>query len=107
MKLFINKLTMASVMLPILGSCTGILATKEWKIKKVTTAYVEQGLKDDEHMRWGSIVRKLHREVNGKACTYAEVKYTVVSNNGNAYKTLYLLLSENCDSVYSASDKKL
>ena len=51
MKLFINKLTMASVMLPILGSCTGILATKEWKIKKVTTAYVEQGLKDDEHMR--------------------------------------------------------
>ncbi|WP_434502329.1 hypothetical protein [Prevotella sp.] len=107
MKLFIKKLTMASVMLPILGSCTGLLGTQEWKIKKVATAYVEQGLKDDEHMRWGSIIRKLHREVNGKACTYAEVKYTIVSDNGNTYKTLYLLLSENCDSVYSASNKKL
>ena len=89
-----------------LSSCTGVPGTQDWKIKKAATAYIEQGLKDGERMCWGSILRRLNRKVKGKTYTYAEVKYIVVSDNRNTYKMLYLLLSENCDSLYSASDKK-
>lgn len=97
---------MASLMMLVLGSCDGVPGTQEWKVKKAATAYIEQGLKDGEHMHWGGNPWRLHLEVNGKTCTYAEVKYTVSSNGDDAPKTLYLLLSENCDSLYAATDKK-
>ncbi len=90
----------------ILSSCTSVPGTQDWRIKLAATAYIRQGLKEDERIRWGSILRKEHMEVEGKMCTYAEIKYIVVSSSGKEYKTLNLLLSENCDAVYSASDEK-
>lgn len=91
----------------LLSSCTSVPGTQAWKIKIATTAYVKQGLKEDERMRWGSILRKEHIEIDGKMCTYAEITYIVVSSSGKAYRMLNLLLSENCDTVYSVLDEKL
>lgn len=54
-----------------------------------------------------SILRKKHMEIDGKMCTYAEIKYIVVSSSGKVYRTLNLLLSEKCDTVYSVLDEKL
>lgn len=46
-------------------------------------------------------------EIDGKMCTYAEIKYIVVSSSGKVYSTLNLLLFENCDTAYSVLDEKL
>ena len=105
MKHLVKTLIGASTMVLVFGSWSTIPGTQKWKIKKAATAYIELGLKDGESIRWGSIRRKLHREVKGNTYTYAEVKYTIVSENGNTYKTLYLLLSENCDSLCSVSEE--
>ena len=105
MKHFIRTLTIASAIILVLSSCTDVPGTQAWKIKKAATVYIKQELKDGEDMHWGNIQQKNHRKIKGKVCTYVEVKYTVASDKGNTYKTLYLLLSENCDSIYSASDK--
>jgi hypothetical protein len=78
--------------------------TQTWRIKKAATAYIEQDLKNGERICWGKIQRKVFKIVNNKTCTYAEVKYAIASGDGNKYKTLYLLLSEDCDSLYSVSE---
>ena len=106
MKHLARTFVIASLMMLVSGSCNGVPGTQEWKVRKVATAYIEQGLKDSERMHWGGNQWRIHLNVNGKSCTYAEVKYTVSSNEGDVPKTLYLLMSENCDSLYAATDKK-
>lgn len=105
MKHLMKTLIGTSAMMLVFGSCSSIPGSQEWKIKKTATAYIEQGLKGGENMRWGSIRRKLRWEIKDKTCIYAEVKYTITSDSGNTYKTLYLLLSKDCDSLYYASDE--
>lgn len=105
MKHLMKTLIGTSAMMLVFGSCSSIPGAQEWKIKKTATAYIEQGLKGGETIRWGSIRRKLRWEIKDKKCIYAEVKYTVTSDSGNTYKTLYLLLSKDCDSLYYASDE--
>ena len=73
MKHLVKTLIGASTMVLVFGSCSNIPGTQKWKIKKAATAYIELGLKDGESIRWGSIRRKLHREVKGNTYTYAEV----------------------------------
>ena len=97
---------MASLMMLVLGSCDGVPGTQEWKVRKAATAYIEQGLKDGERMHWGGNQWRLHLKVNGNTCTYTKVRYTVSSNGSVVTKTLYLLLSENCDTLYAATDEK-
>lgn len=108
MNYFFRTLSKASIiMMLLLSSCVSVPGTQDWKIKKAAMAYVRQGLKEDERMRWGSILRKRHMAIDGKMCTYAEIKYIVVSSRRKEYRTLNLLLSENCDTVYSVLDEKL
>lgn len=108
MNYFFRTLSKASIiMVLLLSSCVSVPGTQDWKIKKAAMAYVRQGLKEDERMRWGSILRKGHMEIDGKMCTYAEIKYIVVSSRRKEYRTLNLLLSKNCDTVYSVLDEKL
>lgn len=106
MKNLVRTFVMSSLMMLVLNSCDSFPITQEGKVKKVATAYIEQGLKDGESMHWGSCGLRIHLDVNGKRCTYTEVKYTVLSDGKDEPKTLYLLLSENCDELYAVSDKK-
>lgn len=103
MKQFIKVFRILSALIIGLVSCTDILGTQTWRIKKAATVYIEQELKKGERIRWGKTQRKVLKIVNNQTCTYAEVKYSIASGDGNEYKTLYLLLSEDCDSVYSVS----
>ena len=76
MNYFFRTLSKASIiMMLLLSSCVSVPGTQDWKIKKAAMAYVRQDLKEDERMRWGSILRKGHMEIDGKMCTYAEIKY--------------------------------
>lgn len=104
MKQFIKAFRILSALIIGLVSCTDIPGTQTWRIKKAATVYIEQELKKDERMRWGKIQRKVLKMVNNKTCTYAEVKYSIASGDGNEYKTLYLLLSEDCELVYFVSE---
>ena len=106
MKHLARTLTVASLMMLEFCSCDGVPGTQEWKVRKAATAYIKQELKDGERMRWGGNRWRLHLDVNGRKCTYTEVKYSVSVNGNEAPKTLYLLLSENCDSLYAATDKR-
>ncbi len=86
-------------------SCTLIPGSDQSKIRLAATNYVEGKLNAGETMKWGHIERKLSREVNGRDCKYAEIKYKIKSKQGESdYKTLYLLMSEHCDSVYNISE---
>ncbi len=105
MKHCINLSRMLSALILILVSCADMPGTQKWRIKKAATVYIKQDLKKGEHVRWGKIQRKVLKKVNNKTCTYAEVRYSISASDGNKYKTLYLLLSENCDSLYSVSEK--
>ncbi len=99
-------MVMASVMMLVLSSCDSFPITQEGKVKKAATTYIEQGLKDGECMHWGSCGLRLHLDVNGKTCTYTEVKYSVSTDGKDEQKTLYLLLSEDCDELIAATDQK-
>lgn len=89
----------------VITSCTIIPGSDQWKIRLAATNYVESKLTQGETMEWGYIERKLSRDVDGRECKYAEVKYKIKSNNNKPdYKTLYLLMSEHCDSVYNISE---
>ena len=105
MKHLVRTFVMASLMMLVLNSCESFPITQEGKVKKAATAYIEQGLKDGESMRWGGCGLRLHLQVNGKTCTYTEVKYTISSDGNEEPKTLCLLLSEDCDKLYAATDK--
>ncbi len=86
-------------------SCTLIPGSDQSKIRLATTNYVEGKLNAGEKMEWGYIERKLSRYVKGRECKYAEVKYKIKSRHGKSdYKSLYLLMSEHCDSVYNISE---
>ncbi len=89
----------------VITSCTIIPGSDQWKIRLAATNYVESKLSQGETMEWGYIERKLSRYVDGRECKYAEVKYKIKSNNNESdYKTLYLIMSEHCDSVYNISE---
>ena len=105
MKHLVRTLVIASLMMLVMNSCIAPV-TQEGKIEKVARAYIEQGLKDGESIRWGGCGIRLHIDVDGKKCTYTEVKYILTTNGSEVPKTLYLLLSENCDELYAATDKK-
>ena len=86
-------------------SCTLMPGSDQSKIRIAVTSYLEGKLNAGETMQWGYIERKLSRDVNGRECKYAEVKYRIKSMHGESgYKTLYLLMSEHCDSVYDISE---
>ncbi len=86
-------------------SCTLMPGSDQWKIRLATTNYVESKLNAGETMQWGYIERKLSRDVKGRECKCAEVKYRIKSSNSESdYKTLYLIMSEHCDSVYDISE---
>lgn len=86
-------------------SCTLIPGSDQSKIRLAATNYVEGKLKAEETMKWGYIERKLSRNVDGRECKYAEVKYKIKSKHGESdYKTIYLLMSEHCDSIYNISE---
>lgn len=86
-------------------SCTLMPGSDQWKIRLATINYVEAQLKAGETMQWGYIERKLSREVNGRECKCTEVKYRIKSRHGESdYKTLYIIMSEHCDSVYTISE---
>ena len=99
-----TKLLIAFAIINI-TSCTLIPGSDQSKIRLAATNYVEGKLNAGEKMEWGYVERKLSRDVNGRECKYAEVKYKIKSKHGDSdYKTLYLLMSEHCDSVYNISD---
>lgn len=106
MKHSVRTLMMASLMMLVLNACDSFPITQEGKVKKVATAYIEQGLKDGESMKWGGCGLRLHIHVDGRTYTYTKVKYTISSDGNEESKTLYLLLSENSDELYAATDKK-
>lgn len=106
MKNLVRTFVMASMMMLVLNACDSFPMTQEGKVKKVATSYIKQGLNDGETMQWESCGLRLHLNVDGRNCTYTEVKYTISSDGRNEPKTLYLLLSENCDELYAATDKK-
>lgn len=86
-------------------SCTLMPGSDQWKIRLAATNYVEAKLNAGETIQWGYIDRKLSREVNGRECKCAEVKYKIKSSHGESdSKTLYLIMSEHCDSVYNISE---
>ena len=86
-------------------SCTLIPGSDQSKIRIAATNYVEGKLKAGETMKWGYIERKLYRDINGRDCKCAEVKYKIKSKHSESnYKTLYLIMSEHCDSVYEISE---
>lgn len=107
MKSLLKTLLAASVVVLATGSCSNVPGTDQWKIRKAATAYIERGLADGQSMRWEHIERKCYREVDGKGCKYAKVRYTLVTDEGEEQKTLYLLMSEHCDSLYAVSDKSI
>lgn len=94
-----------SVFAGILSSCM-VPGSDQWKIKQAATYYIVQELKDGEEMEWGYIERKLSRNVNGRDCKYAEVKYSVIRQGQTMDKTLYLLFSEHCDTLYEVSNNR-
>ena len=106
MKHFVKSLILASASMLVLSSCTELPGTQEWKVKKAATTFVERDLKDGETMNWEGNGLRLHLQVKGKTCTYAEAKYTITANGIDTHRKLYLLLSENCDSLYDASDTR-
>lgn len=93
-----------AVLLGILSSCS-IPGSDQWKIRSASTKFVQQTLKHGEKMQWGHIERKLSCHVNGHDCKYAEVKYRITSSQKTTTQTLYLLMSEHCDSAYDISDE--
>ncbi len=100
-----KMLFLISLATVVITSCTFMPGSDQWKIRLATTNYVESKLTQGEKMKWGYIERKLSREVDGREFKYAEVKYKIKSNNNKPdYKTLYLLMSEHCDSVYNISE---
>lgn len=101
--IFKTLLAMSAVALTV-SSCSNVPGTDQWKIRKAATAYIERGLDDGQSIRWGHIERKCHREVDGRDCKYAKVKYTLVTNRKEEPKTLHLLMSEHCDTLYTASE---
>ena len=106
MKHLVKTMVMASVMMLVLNSCDCFPITQEGKVKKAATTFIEQGLKDGECMNWGGCGLRLHLDVNGKTCTYTKVNYSVLSDGKDEQKTLYLLLSEDCDELIAATDQK-
>lgn len=89
-------------------SCTLMPESDQWKIRSAATNYVESKLNAKEKMQWGYIERKHSCNVNGRECQSAEVKYNIILTSGRTiYKTLYLLMSEHCDSVYNISEQPL
>lgn len=107
MKHSLKSFIIASVMMPIIVSCTYIPWTQEWKIKKAATFYIEKILNNGEKMIWRRIQCKKNEKIDGRNYTYVEVKYTIVSDKGDVDKTLYLLFSKDCNYIYSASVQKL
>ena len=86
-------------------SCTRVPGTDQWKIRAAATNYVQQELKAGEKMQWGHIESKLSRSVNNHTCKYAKVTYSIVSVSvKQTDKSLYLLMSEHCDSVLNISE---
>ena len=74
-------------------SCTLMPGSDQWKIRLAATNYVQGKLNAGEKMVWGYVDRKLSREVNGRECKCAEVKYRIKSSNGelvssNMFKTV-------------------
>lgn len=104
MRQFIKSFRILSASILGLISCRDMPGTQTWRIKKTAMIYIEQELKNGERIRWGKIQRKVLKIVNNRMCTYAEVNYAIVSGDENKYKTLYLLLSDDCDSLYSVSE---
>ncbi len=51
------------------------------------------------------LMKILIRYICNDAGIYAEVKYMITSDSENTHKTLYLILSKDCDSLYYASDE--
>lgn len=100
----IKSFQILSALIIGLVSCTNMPGAQTWRIKKAATTYIEQDLKNGERIRWVKIQRKVLKIANRKTCISAEMKYLIVSKDGNKYKTLYLLLSENCDSLYAVSE---
>ena len=100
------NLVMASLMMLTMNSCDKFPVTQEGKVKKAATAYIEENLKDGEQMSWGSSGLRLHVHVDGQTYTYTEVTYTLSADGKETPKTLYVLLSENCDELIAATDQK-
>lgn len=105
MKIKSKTLLLIIAVLASLTSCTLMPGSDQWKIKLAATTYVEHELKTGEKMQWGHIERKRVCNVNGRDCKYAEIKYSIILTSGKVmYKTLYLLMSDSCDSVYNISE---
>lgn len=84
---------------------SSIIRSDQEKIRTAAIIYVEGKLKAGEKMKWGHIERKLSRDVNGRECKYAEIKYKIKTINGEyAEKNLFLLMSEHCDTVYEITE---
>ena len=75
MKHLMKTLIGTSAMMLVFGSCSSIPGAQEWKIKKTATAYIEQGLKGGETMRWGSIRRKLRWEIFTCYCRKIVIRF--------------------------------
>lgn len=100
-----KKSLLFAFVLLFFNSCTLILGSDQQKIRVAATHYVENQLAEGEKMHWGHIERKVVRDINGRGCKCAEVKYRVESTfGGMKHKTLYLIMSEHCDTVYDISE---
>lgn len=108
MKHSLKTLTIAACLsLALFTSCSLIPGNDQYKIRTATKEYAKTHLNEGEKYQWGHMERKCGRNFDGKDCKYAEVYYDVVTESGETlHKTLYLLMSEHCDSLYDVSEAK-
>lgn len=108
MKHSLKTLTIvACLSLALFASCSMIPGNDQYKIRSATKEYAKARLNESEKYQWGHMERKCGRNFDGKVCKYAEVYYDVITKSGETlHKTLYLLMSEHCDSLYDVSEAK-
>ena len=108
MKHSLKTLTIAACLsLALFNSCSLIPGNDQYKIRTATKEYAKTHLNEGEKYQWGHMERKCGRNFDGKDCKYAEVYYDVITESGETLnKTLFLLMSEHCDSLYDVSETR-
>lgn len=89
----------------LIASCA-LPGSDQAKIKSATKAYATLQLKKGERYEWNCLERKrgIRMEEHGY-CKEALVHYRVIGGGGEEQpRTLYLLMSEHCDSVYAVRE---
>lgn len=88
-----------------LSSCSYIPGTEQCKIRKNITDYVEKNLIfNGEEMHWGRIEYSENTSYDNMKCIFTEATYYLESNNNKTEKKIYLLMSNDCNTVLLSSE---